>query len=75
MVTRHNDNEIEKCVTQGRGTIESLNGIPWRNYGSSRRKIEAVGMDAFRMILRISRRDRIHNEEIREKIRIDRSSQ
>lgn len=43
----------------------------WRITEANRRKLEAVEMDAFRRTLGVSRRDRVPNEEIRQRIGIE----
>ncbi|XP_030757399.1 uncharacterized protein LOC115883217 [Sitophilus oryzae] len=43
----------------------------WRITEANRKKLEAVEMDAYRRTLGISRRDRVRNEEIQERIGIE----
>lgn len=43
----------------------------WRMTENNRRKLEATEMDAFRRSLRVSRRDKIRNDDIRQRIGID----
>ncbi|KAK4879488.1 hypothetical protein RN001_007634 [Aquatica leii] len=70
-----NERELNSRIIQARKAIAFLNSVLWteiwRLTERNRRKVNAIEMDSLRRSSRISRRERIYNEIIRQRIGIE----